>query len=112
MASFKRQKVFAISILVLYAFIILTFSLAHRDFVPLRGNLTITPVNSLYHALDANENDLGCPAHNFAQSTTNTPALSQHFSSPENFFFLKIDQHDYIFSASVYNLSTRAPPQA
>lgn len=111
MVSSKKRKTYAKGILVLYAFITVTFPLAHKDFVPLEGSLTVTPANSLNHALDINDNDLVCPAHNFAQSTTGTAALAQDFSSVEDVTILEAEYHDQFVAAPAKNLSTRAPPQ-
>jgi len=110
--SFEQRKATARIVLFVYAFITLTFSLAHRDFVPLDGNLTITPVNSLYHALDASDNDFVCPAHNFAQSTTSTAALAQELAPPECFSVVPVEHYCHLFTAPSHNLSSRDPPQA
>ncbi len=110
--SFKKRKATARSVLVLYAFITVTFSLAHKDFVPLESGISLTPVNALHHALDASDNDLVCPAHNFAQSTTGTAAFSQNFTPPDYFSLLEVELLDHLFTPPLHNLSTRAPPQA
>lgn len=109
--SFRNRKAAARIILFLYAFITVTFQLAHKDFIPLESNLTLTPVSPLCHALDINDNELVCPAHNFAQSTHGTAAVTQSFSSSERISILKVEHHDRLFSAQLSNLSTRAPPQ-
>ena len=111
MVSFNKRKVAARSILILYAFITIVFPLAHRDYVPLESGNTIIPVNSLHHPLDA-DNDLGCPAHNFAQSTHGTAVVAQNFSSSERISIIKVGHRDRLFSAQLSNLSARAPPQA
>lgn len=111
MASFDKRKAAAKYTLCLYAFITVTFPLAHRDFVPLESGKTIIPANPLQHPLDA-DNDLGCPAHNFAQSTHGMAAVTQEFSSSERISILKVWHHDCLFSTQLNNLSTRAPPQA
>ncbi len=110
--SSRKRKAAAKCILVLYAFITATYPFAHKDFIPLRNNLAIMAANSLYHSLDVNDNDLVCPAHNFAQSTTGTAALAQDFSSVEDVTILEVEYHDQFVAAPANNLSTRAPPQA
>jgi hypothetical protein len=112
MASFKRQKVFVRSVLVLYAFITVTFPLAHRDFVPLKGAVKIIAVSSLCHALDVDENDLVCPAHQFAQSTTGTPVSNQISTSQTTAFILPPSKQTEHFIEPTSSYSTRAPPQA
>ena len=111
MSTDARKTISKITLL-FYVSITITFSLAHRDFVPLDGTLTITPVNCLYHALDASENDLVCPTHNFAQSTTSTAALAQEFSPPEYFSIVSAEYYRHLFTAPSHNLSSRDPPKA
>jgi hypothetical protein len=112
MASFKGRKTFAKGSLFLYAFITVTFPLAHRDFVPLEGNLNLVAVNSPYHALDIDDNDLVCPAHQFAQSTTGTPVSNQIFTSQATVFILPISKQTEHFIEPTASHFTRAPPQA
>ncbi len=108
----KKRKAAAKCVLVLYVFINATFSLAHRDYVPLEGELFYTPTNALYHPLDINDDDLVCPAHNFAQSTTSIPASSLHLTFEVVVFFLQTQEQIEHFIEPIRNHSTRAPPQA
>jgi hypothetical protein len=110
--SFKKRRTYARSIIILYAFITVTFPLAHNDFVPLDVRLSLYPVDFHSNSVDSNANDLVCPAHNFAQSTTGTAAFTQDVPSLEHFSFLEAEHHDHLFAAPAYNLSARAPPQA
>ena len=112
MVSFKRQKRYAKGILLLYGFITVTFPFAHNDFVALDVKLSLSPIDFHSNALDSNTNDLVCPAHNFAQSTTGTAALILDFSPTEDVAVLRVEQHDHLFAAPANDLSTRAPPRA
>jgi len=107
-----NRKAAARGILALYAFITITFPLAHRDFVPLENGLSLIPVNALYHALGIDDNDFVCPAHNFAQSTTGTPALERRFTAEVAVVLLPIVEHTEHFSCPTKTYSSRAPPQA
>jgi hypothetical protein len=108
----NKRKIFAKSVLALYVFISVTFPLAHNDYVALDVRLSLSPIDSNCNSLDSNTNDLVCPAHNFAQSTTGTAALIQDFSPTEDVAVLRVEQHDHLFAAPANDLSTRAPPQA
>ena len=108
----KQSNVFAKTILIQYAFITVTFPLAHRDYVPLGGRLIVSPAGSLSNTIDSNASDLVCPAHNFAQSTTGTPASNQAFVSQTTVSFLRIDERTEIFIQPRRTFSSRAPPQA
>jgi len=110
--SSKRRKAAARGVIILYAFITATFSLAHNDYVPLDAQLTFCPTDFNSNSVASDANELVCPAHNFAQSTTGTAALSQNFSSSEDATILKVEHHDHIFAPPARNLSVRAPPQA
>ncbi|MFZ1081792.1 MAG: hypothetical protein WAO19_07690 [Candidatus Kryptoniota bacterium] len=110
--SLKKRKTAARVTLAFYAFITVTFSLAHKDFVPFESGLSLTPVNPLYHAFDASDDDFVCPAHNFAQSTTGTAALAQVFAPPEYFSIFRTEFYCHLFTAPSHNLSSRDPPQA
>ena len=109
--SFRKRKAVSRSILALYAFISVTFPLAHRDSVPLESGLSLTQVNT-YQALGIDDNDFVCPAHNFAQSTTGTPALEERFTAEVAVVLLPIVEHTEYFSTPTKTYSSRAPPQA
>ena len=108
----KRNRAFAKAVLVLYVFITATFSLDHKDFVPLEGQLYFVSQTGPYQAVDSNEFELICPAHNFAQSTTGTPASSQEFISQTEISFLPASRIIWHFSEPSRSYSSRAPPQA
>ena len=108
----RWEKPYAKGILILYAFITVTFPLAHKDFVPLDVKRAFSPIDSHSNSLDSSASDFVCPAHNFAQSTTGTAALAQDFPSPKYFCFVKVEYHDHLFAAPGNSLSPRAPPQA
>ncbi len=112
MVMSKSRKTFAKSILALYALITVTFPFAHRDFVPLQGNVGLNPIGCLSHFEDSNANELVCPAHNFAQSTTSTPASTQGFASQTTVFFLELPEQTESFVEPAQNHSSRAPPLA
>jgi len=109
--SFRKRKAAAGNIVVVYAFITVTFPLAHKDFVPLENGFDLIPINNLYHALDLDHNDFLCPAHNFAQSTHGAGVESYHILAPQNFSFIWIEQFIQYVSAPSRLASTRAPPQ-
>ncbi|HUI30250.1 MAG TPA: hypothetical protein VLX91_08530 [Candidatus Acidoferrales bacterium] len=112
MVSYDKRKAAARSILVLYAFITVTFPLAHRDFIPLEGKLIFSPFDYHSGSVDSNLSDLFCPAHQFAQSTT-SPAIARQIFNPQiTFFFLRIGNHVEHFVEPLRSFSTRAPPQA
>lgn len=108
----NKRKIFAKSVLALYAFITVTFPLAHKDFIPLESKVVLNPTDCLPHVEDSSANELVCPAHNFAQSTTSTPASSQGFASQISVFFLQLAEQTEHFIEPTQNYSTRAPPLA
>ncbi|HEY9165533.1 MAG TPA: hypothetical protein VIS48_05175 [Candidatus Kryptonia bacterium] len=108
----KHHKAVAKTILVLYVLITATFSLDHKDFVPLEGQLDFNSQPGSHHVVDANDFELTCPAHNFAQSTTGTPAISHEFISRTEVSFFPTGRISRHFSEPTRSYSTRAPPQA
>jgi len=109
--STENRKTYAKSILLLYALITVTFPFAHKDYVPQESTYVIRSLESSSQAVDSN-NDLVCPAHNFAQSTTGTAALSPDFLSQEVFHVVHFIERFKLSAEPSGNLSTRAPPQA
>ena len=110
--SFEKRKAVAKVILLLYAFVISTFSLDHKDFVPIGGRLFISPFNTVGRSIDSNGDNFVCPAHNFAQSAHGPVAASHVFSSQKDFSFLHVVEYDEYVAAPARNFSTRAPPEA
>jgi hypothetical protein len=108
----RKRKAAAKTILILYAFVTVTFPLAHNDFVPLDVKLVLSPIDFHSHSVDSNASDLACPAHNFAQSTTSTPVTNQIFPAQITVFFLQFDGQAKCFIGPNRSYSTRAPPQA
>jgi len=99
-------------ILALYAFITVTFPFAHTDYVPLESRLVLSPAGSSSHALDSGAEEITCPAHQFAQSTSGTPISNQSFTSQLTVFSLRIDETVDHFIEPTNSYSTRAPPLA
>jgi hypothetical protein len=110
--SSKKRRVFAKGVLFLYIFISATFSLAHKDYVPLECKRAISSANGISHNLDSSGADFMCPAHNFAQSTTAADVREQSVSSPEAFSFIQILENPQYPARPQLTTSSRAPPQA
>ncbi len=110
--SHEKRKGCARSILVLYAFITVTFPFAHNDFVPLENNLSLSSIDFQSGTVHSGVNDLVCPAHNFAQSTVGTSALSHDLSTRQDVAFFMLEYRDDPCTARTFELSARAPPQA
>ena len=110
--SFSNRKKYAKGILTLYVFITITFPLAHNDYVPLNATLSLSSADFHSGSVDSNLNDLVCPAHNFAQSTTGTAAPVHNFKTPQRFFYFKLHDLSRVDATPVNALTTRAPPEA
>jgi hypothetical protein len=108
----NRRRAVARGVLFLYIFISATFTLAHRDYVPLECKRVLSSANSVNHNLDTSGADLVCPAHNFAQSTTSADVHQQRISSPGNFSFVRLADIPPCLARPQLSASSRAPPKA
>ncbi len=110
--SSKKRRAVAKGVLFLYIFISATFSLSHRDYVPLECRRVISSANSVSHNLDSSGAAFVCPAHNFAQSTTAAEVHQQSISSPVNFSFIRLADIPQCLARPQLSASSRAPPKA
>jgi len=108
----STHKAFGKTLLFVYAFITASYPLAHEDFVPLDCYRYLISADSASHPVNSDANDFVCPAHNFAQSTTGTPAVTPRFDSPVSVKFLPSWAEIDHFVEPVHAPSSRAPPLA
>jgi len=110
--SLRKRKTVAKAVMVLYVLISATFSLDHKDFVPLEARLFISTSRGVFQEIDNVGDTFVCPAHNFAQSTASCAVSHDRVELCRSYFFFRIERRVHLPFSTPDRYSTRAPPEA
>jgi hypothetical protein len=108
----QRQKNVAKAMLLFYVFVSLVFPLAHTDFLRAQSAQVLTPAGAQSHEDDSDQADAACPAHQYEQATTGTPASCFSIFTPTHFSYMNIPGRLQYVVVPFQNLPSRAPPIA